>query len=116
MNGRTASRAIQSRIPTTTAAAMRTATLGDSGAKRGLVETLAGSTKGGGGREATHSVDVVAAGVAAPGAGSRSAADRPGSSIVGQTTRRVRALHARRGASPAMALRGRARCGGARAG
>ena len=61
MNGRTASRAIQSRIPTTIAATMRTATRGDSGAKRGPVGDAAGSTNGGGGREATQAVDVVAA-------------------------------------------------------
>ena len=94
---------------------MRTVTRGESAANRGSVGLLAGSMNGGGGSVATQAVDAdvacvapAAPGVASVGAGSRPAGGRSRSSIVGQTTRRVRAPREHGRATPALAPGGRA--------
>ena len=79
MNGRTLSRAIQSRSPMTMVAAMRTTTRGERGTKRDAAGPAAGAMNGGGGSEAAQRASWFAG---------RSTGGGAGASMVPQTTRR----------------------------
>ena len=119
MNGRTASRAIHSRIPITTAAPISTATRGEMAANRRLAPRRCRVDERGRGqrRDPLGRRDGRGVGAAVADRSGTTLAVRSGTSIVRQTSRRVRAgphprtradrRHPRGRAAPALAARGR---------